>query len=29
MTALEERDSGDLTGLGYAQQLHRGLGPFA
>jgi urea carboxylase system permease len=29
MTALEERDSTDLTGLGYAQQLHRGLGPFA
>jgi urea carboxylase system permease len=29
VTALEERDSTDLTGLGYAQQLHRGLGPFA
>jgi urea carboxylase system permease len=29
VTALGERDSTDLTGLGYAQQLHRGLGPFA
>jgi urea carboxylase system permease len=30
MTAtLPEKDTGDLEGLGYKQELHRGLGPFA
>ena len=28
-TAQASEDSEQLTGLGYAQQLHRGLGPFA
>ncbi|MBV9313503.1 MAG: amino acid permease [Pseudonocardia sp.] len=29
VTARPETDSGDLQSLGYAQELHRGLGPFA
>jgi hypothetical protein len=27
--AAQNPDSGDLTSLGYKQELHRGLGPFA
>src|SRR5690349_10153847 len=29
VAAEEGADSGDLRGLGYTQELHRGLGPFA